>query len=106
MDYDSSDEYVDDDEVEETVDLGVLPYQYEPRRRAVSQREQAEGNNIDIEDDGEGSNNNNNIAEDIGRLGNVEWCRCGNCIAMPTCIESVCCKEIGEVAVKIDEDQR
>ena len=39
MDYDSSDEYVDDDdEVEEAVDLGVLPYRYEPHRRAVSQR--------------------------------------------------------------------
>ena len=37
MDYDSSDEYVDD-EVEEAVDLGVLPYRYEPRRRAVGRR--------------------------------------------------------------------
>ena len=39
MDYDSSDEYVDDDdEVEEAVELGVLPYRYEPRRRAVGQQ--------------------------------------------------------------------
>ena len=39
MDYDSSDEYVNDNnKVEEAVDLGVLPYRYEPRRRAVGQR--------------------------------------------------------------------
>ena len=39
MDYDSSDEYVDDDgEIEEVVDLGVLPYRYKPRRRAIGQR--------------------------------------------------------------------
>ncbi len=39
MDYESSDEYVDDDnEIEDAVDLGVLPYRYEPRRRAVGQR--------------------------------------------------------------------
>ena len=38
MDYDSSDEYVDDDEVEEVVDLDVLPCRYEPRRRVVGQR--------------------------------------------------------------------
>ena len=39
MDYDSSDEYVDDDdEVEEAVDLGVLPYRYELRHRAIGQR--------------------------------------------------------------------
>ena len=38
MDYDSSDEYVDDDdEVEEAVDLGVLPHRYEPRRMPVDQ---------------------------------------------------------------------
>ena len=39
MDYDSSDEYVnDDDEVEEAVDLHVLPCRYEPHRRTVGQR--------------------------------------------------------------------
>ena len=39
MDYESSDEYVDDDnEIEDAVDLGVLPYRYEPRRRAVGQQ--------------------------------------------------------------------
>ena len=39
MYYDSSGEYVDDDdEVEEAVDLGVLLYRYEPCRRAVSQQ--------------------------------------------------------------------
>ena len=38
MDYDSCDEYVDDDDEVEAVDLGVLPYRYEPRRRAVGQR--------------------------------------------------------------------
>ena len=39
MDYNNNDEYVDDGyEVEEAVDLGVLLYRYELRRRAVGQR--------------------------------------------------------------------
>ncbi|KAM3933290.1 P2X purinoceptor 7-like [Leptodactylus fuscus] len=29
-----------------------------------------------------------------GRLMNATWCRCDNCISLPTEMESVCCKEI------------
>ncbi|XP_063287538.1 uncharacterized protein LOC134572478 isoform X2 [Pelobates fuscus] len=28
------------------------------------------------------------------RRGNADWCKCGKCVAMPTEMESVCCKEI------------
>ena len=30
-----------------------------------------------------------------GRLANTDWCGCGNCVAMPTARECLCCREIG-----------
>ncbi|XP_040178384.1 P2X purinoceptor 7-like [Rana temporaria] len=37
------------------------------------------------------------------RLGNTDWCQCGNCLAMPTGRESLCCKEIANVKENIEE---
>ena len=31
------------------------------------------------------------------RVGNVEWCQCGNCKAMDTEVESLCCAEASEI---------
>ena len=28
-------------------------------------------------------------------LANTDWCDCGNCLAMPTARECICCREIG-----------
>ncbi|XP_037528678.2 uncharacterized protein LOC119405926 [Rhipicephalus sanguineus] len=28
------------------------------------------------------------------RLGNTRWCTCGQCVPMPTTLESICCREI------------
>ncbi|XP_075705881.1 uncharacterized protein LOC142738540 [Rhinoderma darwinii] len=36
------------------------------------------------------------------RISNSNWCLCNNCIAMPTNIESICCKEIPNVEPFMD----
>ncbi|OCT80250.1 hypothetical protein XELAEV_18027066mg [Xenopus laevis] len=38
------------------------------------------------------------------RLGNTLWCLCGNCIAMPTIRESVCCREVEKLQKHYNED--
>ena len=37
------------------------------------------------------------------RIGNTDWCLCGNCSPMPTRAESICCQEITPVTVKCNE---
>uniref|UniRef100_A0A803KBP4 P2X purinoreceptor 7 intracellular domain-containing protein n=1 Tax=Xenopus tropicalis TaxID=8364 RepID=A0A803KBP4_XENTR len=37
------------------------------------------------------------------RLGNTNWCFCGNCVPMPTTTESICCLEEPAIEIKIPE---
>ncbi|XP_053569270.1 P2X purinoceptor 7 [Bombina bombina] len=37
------------------------------------------------------------------RLKNTEWCTCGNCILLPTLTESICCREVVEIASRIPD---
>ena len=39
------------------------------------------------------------------RVGNVDWCRCGSCIAMSTHLESLCCVEIGDIQHRITDNE-
>uniref|UniRef100_A0A1X7UX12 Uncharacterized protein n=1 Tax=Amphimedon queenslandica TaxID=400682 RepID=A0A1X7UX12_AMPQE len=59
----------------------VLPCQYEP-----------EGSEVDSEDSPDDENEM--------RLNNTNWCLCGNCCAMPTVEESICCREIEQIKLK------
>ncbi|KAM4696216.1 uncharacterized protein WCC33_014966 [Rhinophrynus dorsalis] len=44
------------------------------------------------------------VPEDVdGRVGNKDWCSCGNCIIMPTAVESICCQEIPSAHQHIGE---
>ena len=36
------------------------------------------------------------------RVGNTNWCTCGNCVIMPTDMESTCCKELPKVYQKME----
>ncbi|OCT76400.1 hypothetical protein XELAEV_18031600mg [Xenopus laevis] len=38
------------------------------------------------------------------RIGNTDWCICDNCVAMPTDLESVCCKETDNIINVMDEE--
>ncbi|XP_053568871.1 uncharacterized protein LOC128659218 [Bombina bombina] len=37
------------------------------------------------------------------RVGNTDWCVCGNCQAMPTTHESICCRDVENVYSKIPD---
>ncbi|OCT82211.1 hypothetical protein XELAEV_18024724mg [Xenopus laevis] len=41
-----------------------------------------------------------------GRLGNTNWCRCGNCVDMPTVDESLCCREIHNFQQFLDQERK
>ncbi|CAH2222882.1 Hypothetical predicted protein [Pelobates cultripes] len=41
--------------------------------------------------------------DEEGRIGNTDWCTCGNCITMPTAEESICCKEIDNVVCQLED---
>ncbi|OCT88142.1 P2X purinoceptor 7 [Xenopus laevis] len=38
------------------------------------------------------------------KVGNTNWCKCGNCIPMPTARESVCCKDITNLQQHFSDD--
>ncbi|XP_046555834.1 uncharacterized protein LOC124265086 [Haliotis rubra] len=68
-------------------DLDVRPYQYEPNLHHARE--------TSSEDEGEESSETEAPLDvNIGRLGNTDWCDCGECIPMPTGLESKCCQEI------------
>ncbi|KAM4030100.1 uncharacterized protein ACNLHF_021986 [Anomaloglossus baeobatrachus] len=43
-----------------------------------------------------------NEDHDENRIGIIDWCKCGKCVAMPTNIESICCKEVDNVEPYMD----
>uniref|UniRef100_A0A8C1WP32 P2X purinoreceptor 7 intracellular domain-containing protein n=1 Tax=Cyprinus carpio TaxID=7962 RepID=A0A8C1WP32_CYPCA len=82
----------DSEEVAVGVDVnsydGPLPYNYEPPRRERGQAElrgRVNGQRREIELWCE---------ENRWRIGQVSWCLCGRCEAMPSAVESVCCREV------------
>ena len=49
-------------------------------------------------DEGVGSEEEAEVETEVNaRIGNFEWCQCGNCRGMETSTESVCCKGMEEI---------
>ena len=44
--------------------------------------------------------------EEQGRIGNTDWCQCGECKAMITYTESLCCQDTNEVPEELFEGQK
>ncbi|KAI8493275.1 hypothetical protein Bbelb_292790 [Branchiostoma belcheri] len=53
------------------------------------------GNNCDQGDDNVWDGGD--VETERWRLGNLDWCRCGNCLVMPSVRESVCCHDLTEL---------
>ncbi len=79
---DISSEISGDSDFEIDEEFGVRPYMYEPERG---------------DDDSSGSESDLDDEEHVARIGNNNWCKCEQCIPMPSVRESKCCKEIGVV---------
>ncbi|KAK3740763.1 hypothetical protein QZH41_005890 [Actinostola sp. cb2023] len=71
------------------VQFGLLPYQFEPI-----------GQQVDVEEV-EAEPQTAMEVERADRLGNTDWCTCGNCVTMETVEESSCCQEIPRIQDKI-----
>ena len=69
--------------------VNILAYQYEP--------EYKDGEESELEDY-DGMTGADVISDNIESRSELEkWCRCGNCIIMPTTKERMCCLELDEV---------
>ena len=82
--------------------LTIQPYQFEPEFESGESGEE-EHDNGDVEQAADG-----HIQIDGGeqttsrdRVGVSDWCLCSQCLAMPTDLESKCCREVAEVWVKV-----
>lgn len=87
----SSDENISDYDQETSSDsdepsIKLQPYDFEPL--ASSSAEEVEEQT---------DNNSDNNSEESSRVGNNNWCQCGQCKAMNTNLESLCCVEANEI---------
>ena len=69
---------------------GISPYCHEPTKSKMPVK-------YDGDEDEEFSSLNN-ADEDDTQIGNNSWCLCGQCIAMSTSVESLCCEEMNEIS--------
>ena len=88
---------------------GPVPYGYHPVCEARSPMSSAsasdsgsadsDGGEADLVADVDNGDGDGDGQEPLAlsRVGNVDWCRCGNCIAMATHTESLCCKEMAAI---------
>ena len=81
---------------------GPVPYGYHPVCEARSPMASASASLSDSGSaDSDGGDGDGQEPLALSRVGNVDWCRCGNCIAMATHTESLCCKEVAAVAYRM-----
>ena len=71
-------------------EYGISPYCHEPTKSKMSVK-------YDGDEDEELSSSDNEDQDDT-RIGNNSWCLCGQCIAMSTSVESLCCGEMNEIS--------
>ena len=88
---------------------GPLPYDHDPRFTEEELRERE--NNVDSDADVSGSDGENQA---IGlrrgepnvrppRIDNTDWCICDLCIAMPKEMECICCNEVNNYVMFVNE---
>src|SRR5664279_2209403 len=67
----------------------ALAYNFEPKKRLEDSKEKMPQKKPDM--------------HDTDRIGNIRWCGCGLCVAMPTPTECLCCAEVEGVRTKLAE---
>ena len=70
----------------------VQPFQLEPER-VVNTEEGSQDNIIAVGEEEQ--------EEEQERIGNTDWCGCGNCLPMLTERESVCCQELHFISAAV-----
>ncbi|XP_053569488.1 uncharacterized protein LOC128659927 [Bombina bombina] len=64
----------------------------------IADREESSGTNASVFRTEEGAS-----VDVEERVGNTDWCVCGNCQAMPTTRESICCRDVENIYSKIPD---
>ena len=69
----------------------LAPYDYEPERAISCSSEETESSeNETSSNDATGENEN----DQLGQVGNKDWCKCGQCKREIREIDSLCCTEV------------
>ncbi|XP_014676347.1 PREDICTED: P2X purinoceptor 7-like [Priapulus caudatus] len=89
----SEDGYIEDP-------YNVQPYQYEPILRQIRPDESDDESDDEVEDE----DAEHAPAFRAERVGNTDWCECGNCLPMGNGLESRCCQENSVLTEKIQEE--
>ena len=96
------DENIVDDEVHEesddSIELGIAPFMFEPTAdpgNDASDENENDDDDDDEDDEDEEVEHLNSTSEETmqERVGNKNWCTCGECQAMEFHDESICCQE-------------
>ncbi|XP_041359371.1 uncharacterized protein LOC121375792 [Gigantopelta aegis] len=74
--------------------MAYQPFMFEPER---SEHDSESDFDIGLSSGDELEEN----VENIARLGNRDWCLCGNCRPMDTVKESICCLEVDQIGDKM-----
>ncbi|XP_063403855.1 P2X purinoceptor 7-like [Mytilus trossulus] len=99
MDFDGQDS---GDEPFITAVDNIQPYQFEPVVH-IEQNEVSSQNQSDSSEENSEAESDSSDLQD-SRMDNLAWCDCNHCAAMPTVDECLCCKEVGPVAEKMEDE--
>jgi len=69
----------------------IQPYMFQPKRQTAPSKEKS---------DKGGSKQN---ADDPQRKTHTNWCLCGKCAIMPSAVECLCCREIPEISLMLEQ---
>ena len=79
----------------DTGEMSIPPYQFEPRRLAGQAATPQSVASTSGNSGGTGGTPGG--APSDRRMFDNSWCRCGNCVIMPTVTECICCAEVPNV---------
>ena len=73
------------------------PYMYEPERDVSTCSDESDMSDVD-------KNESEECSEDSVRVGNLDWCKCGNCLVGKREINCLCCFEVHVLNSKFDTE--
>ncbi|ELU14887.1 hypothetical protein CAPTEDRAFT_187688, partial [Capitella teleta] len=71
----------------------------------VATEREVRGENSQSDCASQSDSDEEDVDRDLCRVGNIEWCKCGQCKPMDSASESCCCQEHEHVASKLNEMQ-
>ena len=77
------------------------PYMFEPEKDDVSS---ISSSSSEVEDEDENDSESKTNLEKSSRVGNLEWCKCGECNIEKREIDCLCCQEVDALNSKFDRE--